>query len=418
MFRRFRRKKKDKKEEKVAEVKVDVEEIKTPNLETTSEKDQIHEIQISEETQTTVLKEFSIPETPFEEKFAEIPQIVSEEITTEVKPSEVLVDIPPFIRAAMESEVSIHGFVSPELLKPPSIESNLVDSETSVVTLPKVEYPPISLEERIEGALFSIGRPIHVSELIENFVEDSPTIKRSLRKLQRRRKRTSPIIVDEISKDRWVLHLNPIYSEFFSPLYPESFMEPDERRILTEICYRQPISLAMVKKMVPSMSPVKVTELCKRLEARGYITGEKRARSMVYTSNPKFAYDFGFDDESRRLKLQMLWRLKRLMGDYEPEEEEEEEEEPIEEEQKEVKLEEEEEPIQEEPVAAIEEEIEKEIPEAKVSEEMGREIPDGSEITEKTESSSDIIVNNNQKDISEITDDLIVQETELLDEEE
>ncbi|MFX0208686.1 MAG: SMC-Scp complex subunit ScpB, partial [Candidatus Hodarchaeota archaeon] len=269
--------------------------------------------------------------------------------------------------------------------------------------------------ERIEGALFSIGRPIHVSELIENFEEESPIIKRSLRKLQRRRKRTSPIIVDEISKDRWVLHLNPIYSEFFSPLYPESFMGLDERRILTEICYRQPISLAMVKKMVPGISPVKVTELCKRLEARGYITGEKRARSLVYTSNPKFAYDFGFDDESRRLKLQMLWRLKRLMGDYEPEEEEELiEEEPVAAIEEEEGKGEEEDKLEKEP----EEEIEEEIPKTDTSEEMGREITDGSEIAKETDIDSDITINNDQEDISEITDDLKVQEPELLDEEE
>ncbi|MFX0050941.1 MAG: SMC-Scp complex subunit ScpB [Candidatus Hermodarchaeota archaeon] len=460
MFRRFRRKKKEKTEEKVAEAKVDIEEIKTQvELKDISEVNEIREVQTSEDAQSAVLREFSIPETPFEEKFAGIPQVISEETPSEIESPEVAVDILPFARAAMENEVSVHGFISPELLKPFPIESKQERGDTTTVILPKIEYQPISLQERIEGALFSIGRPIHVSELIDNFEEDSPTIKRTLRKLQRRRKRTSPIIVDEISKDRWVLHLNPIYSEFFSPLYPESFMEPDERRILTEICYRQPISLAMVKKMVPTIGPVKVTELCKRLEARGYITGEKRARSIVYVSNPKFAYDFGFDDESRRLKLQMLWRLKRLMGDYETEEEEEEEEDSIEEEpieekpvaaieeeQKEVRLEEEEdsieeEPIEEKPVAAIEEEQrevkveegeedeivdkgseeeikEKEILKAEINEEMGREIMDGSKKAKETDLGSDIKINNDKEDITGITDEINVQETELLDEEE
>ncbi|MFX0173342.1 MAG: SMC-Scp complex subunit ScpB [Candidatus Hodarchaeota archaeon] len=429
MFRRFRRKKKEKTEEKVVEAKVDIEEIETQEeFKDISEVNQIREVQTSEDAQSTVLRKFSIPETPFEEKFAGIPQVISEEIPSEIESPKVTVDILPFAKAAMENEVSVHGFISPELLKPFSIEPEQEGGDTTAVILPKVEYQPISLQERIEGALFSVGRPIHVSELIENFEEDSPTIKRTLRKLQRSRKRTSPIIVDEISKDRWVLCLNPIYSEFFSPLFPESFMEPDERRILTEICYRQPISLAMVKNMVPSISPVKVIELCKRLEARGYITGEKRARSLVYTSNPKFAYDFGFDDESRRLKLQMLWRLKRLMGDYEPEEEEEEEpieEEPvaaIEEEQKEVKEEdEEEEPIEEEEEKTDKEpekEIEKEIQIIETNEEMGREIPSGGETTKKTEFDSDIAINNDIEDILEITDDIKVKETELLDEEE
>ncbi|MFX0184658.1 MAG: SMC-Scp complex subunit ScpB [Candidatus Hodarchaeota archaeon] len=417
MFRLFRRRKKEKKQEKTIDEITVTEELKISNdLETSPEGDQL----ISEESSSALLKEYSIPETPFEEKFAAIPQIVSETITDEFEPPKLKVDMLPFARAAMESEVSIYGFVSPELLKQPSIESDQLNSVTAEIVLPRIEYPPVSLEERIEGALFSIGRPIHVSELIENFEEESPIIKRSLRKLQRRRKRTSPIVIDEISRDRWVLHLNPIYSELFSPLYPENFMEEDERRIVTEICYRQPISLAMVKKMVPKYSPVRVTEVCKRLEARGYIIGEKKARSLVYTSTPKFAHDFGFDDESRRLKLQMLWRLKRLMGDFEPEEEEEEEAtaaeveetkvEIVKEEMAEVKLDEE---------KVIETESEEEVtPAIELTNEMELEVTDDSGIAKDVETESTISVENDSKDVSEITDDQNSQEYELLEEEE
>jgi chromosome segregation and condensation protein ScpB len=181
--------------------------------------------------------------------------------------------------------------------------------------------------------MFSIGRPIHTSELIDNLQEESPLLKRTLRRLSKTRKRSAPIILQEISKDRWVLQLNPIYHEFFYSLIPEKFMTQEERRILTEIAYRQPISLAMIKKIVKGIGPIKITEICRYLEKTGYVVSEKKARSLVYTSTPKFANDFGFDDESRRLKLQMLWRLKRLMGDYETEEEEAEEIKEIEEEQ-------------------------------------------------------------------------------------
>lgn len=419
MFRLFRRKKKEKKQEKTVEERAVTEEIRiSEDLETSPEGDQL----TSEESPSPLLKEYSVPETPFEEKFAGIPQIVSEAITNELEPPKLKVDILPFARAAMESEVSIYGFISPELLKQPSIESDQHSSDTAEVVLPRVEYPPVTLQERIEGALFSIGRPIHVSELIENFEEESRNIKRSLRKLQRRRKRTSPIIIDEISKDRWVLHLNPIYSELFSPLYPDSFMEEDERRIVTEICYRQPISLALVKKMVPKIGPVRVTEVCKRLEARGYITGEKKARSYVYTSTPKFAHDFGFDDESRRLKLQMLWRLKRLMGDYEPEEEEEEEEEEkeveavvVEEEIAEVKLEEK---------AIVETESEEEgkqeeeVTTTVITDEMEIEVTDDSGIAKEVEIEAITTIENDTEDVSEITEDPNSQEYESLDEEE
>jgi chromosome segregation and condensation protein ScpB len=232
------------------------------------------------------------------------------------------------------------------------------------------ELPPVTLEEKIEGALFSIGRPIHTTELIESLQEESPLVKRTLRKVARQRKKSSPIVIEEISRDRWVLQLNPIYHVFFHPIISEKFMTPEERRILTEIAYRQPISLAMVKKIVRKIGPVKITEICRNLEERGYLVSEKRARSIVYTSTPKFANDFGFDDESRRLKLQMLWRLKRLMGDYEEEPEEEELEEQLKEAEEEEDEEEEEEgenQIDEEIETAEESKLE-ELPEEKIEE--------------------------------------------------
>ncbi len=316
MFRLFRRQKKDKKKEKPIEEKVDSETAvppQTPEIsEDTLENSQVHQV-----------VDFSASETPFEETFATIPEIIPETYPDEPEIAEPIFDLLPFVETVVETEASINSFISPELLKLRS-EPTLHDFSSAGLAI--VELTPITLDERIEGALFSIGRPIHSAELIESLQEESPLVKRTLRKLSRKRKRTSPIVIEEISKDRWVLQLNPIFHEFFNSQVPQKFMTPEERRIITEISYRQPISLAMVKKIVRKIGPVKITEICRNLETKGYIIGEKRARSMVFTSTPKFAHDFGFDNESRRLKLQMLWRLKRLMGDYEVEEEEEQEE--------------------------------------------------------------------------------------------
>ncbi|MHA2224760.1 MAG: SMC-Scp complex subunit ScpB [Candidatus Hodarchaeales archaeon] len=277
---------------------------------------------ISEETQVSEISQVSDSETSVEEKKSIIPEIIAESIPEIIEVSEPQVEFLPFVTNIIETEDTVFSFISPELLRPQTNVSNA--GSVSTVSLTS-GLPPITLMERVEGALFSVGRPIHTKELIENLQEESVIVKRAIRKLQRRRKRNSPILVEEISKDRWVLQLNPLYHDFFESLSPEKFMSDEERRILTEISYRQPISLAMVKKIVRKIGPIKITEICQNLEKRGYIVGEKRARSLVYTSTSKFAQDFGFDDESRRLKLQMLWRLKRLMGDYEAEEEEVEE---------------------------------------------------------------------------------------------
>lgn len=310
MFRLFRRGKKDKKE--IKKEKKDKKATKTAEVDMAqSPSDSSSPEQVNgasaESTYAEKLVDFSktiaksIPEIPLEE----------------LEVIEPIIDFFPSIKSIVESETTVQGFISPEIL----VHSK-VEEEAFIESYKSTELIPITLEERIEGAMFSVGRPIHTSELIENLQEDSSHLKRTLRKVSRSRTRTSPIILHEISKDRWVLQLNPIYHDFFYSLSPKMFMTDDKRRIITEIAYRQPISLAMVKKIVKKIGPFRINEICKKLEQEGYITGEKRARSIVYTSTPKFAQDFGFDDESRRLKLQMLWRLKRLMGDYEAEEEE------------------------------------------------------------------------------------------------
>lgn len=315
MFRLFRRRKKDKIKEITQKEKADPKIADVPRTSETTE-------EILKNSQTQLLEDFSSSETPFEEKFSAISELITEPFPKETDIIEPPLEFLPFTKAIIETEVSIDSFVSPELFQP-----KYVNSEDDIINgIFPAELPPITLEERIEGALFSIGRPIHSSELIESLQEESPLVKRTIRKLSRKRKRKSPIVIAEISKDRWVLQLNPIFHEFFQSLVPQKFMTYEERRIVTEIAYRQPISLAMIKKIVRKIGPIKITEICRNLEARGYIASEKRARSIVYTSTPKFAHDFGFDDESRRLKLQMLWRLKRLMGDYEVEEEDVEEE--------------------------------------------------------------------------------------------
>ena len=373
MFRLFRRGKKDKKKKKESiESKAESEVEELPSTEEVSETS-------SEDIPDQEMAAFATPERPFEERFAGIPGMIAEEVPEEIRVPEIIVEFLPFVENVVETEVSINSFVSPELLKSQLFEPEQTTSDSAVLRPVTAELAPITLEERIEGALFSVGRPIHTDELIESLQEESPLVKRTIRKLSRSRKKTSAIVIDEISKDRWVLQLNPIYHEFFQSLSPKQFMTAEERRILTEIAYRQPISLAMIKKIVRKIGPIKITEICHHLEAQGYIVGEKRARSIVYTSTPKFAHDFGFDNESRRLKLQMLWRLKRLMGDYEVDEEEEEEEL--------TKLEEEEEMKSSEPedqVSVEEKEIEPSVTEEEVEDEVEKseELEENEEVSE------------------------------------
>ena len=324
MFRLFKRKKKIEEEEKPASVSVP-QEI-SPNVTPPEEEIQEEEIYKPGIIEPIIFEE---TEKPFEEKFLELTQLESEiQPVDETILGEQEIILPNIESVFIEND-SIFDFISPKTFV--GEQTQITQKEDVYYPIFEEELPPISLEERIEGALFSVGRPIHADEIIECFDEESPVIKRTIRKLSRKRRRSAAISIHEISKDRWVMELNPLYHDFFQSLEPELFLEPDERRILTEIAYRQPISLALVKKLVTGIGPIKITEIAKKLETLGFIVGEIRARSTVYTTTSKFAKAFGFDFESRRLKLQMLWRLKRLMGEYEEDQEDIEEELPEEE---------------------------------------------------------------------------------------
>ncbi len=394
MFRLFRRKKKETSDKKIKE-----KEIKEVSSET--EPSNI----ISEETEESSEPIFEIKETPFEEKFGQYAKILPESLLEAGKTELDQPSMLPFIETLVDQNESIFSFISPQII---TRYSGTSSSVSEIFPLLKKDLPPVSLEERIEGALFAIGRPIHISEIIDNFEEDSPTIKRAIRRLSRKKKRGSALIIHEISKDRWVLHLNPIFHEFFQALEPDLFLSTSERRVLTEISYRQPISLALVKKMVTGIGPIKVTEICQKLEDNGFVVSEKRARSLIYTSTPKFARAFGFDNESRRLKLQMLWRLKRLMGDFEAEEPEE-----LDDESFEEQLDEKEEGIVQED--SIEITPDKQIDEEPVEQEQSLEnekidppidttAPTNEDWRELEETTSDIPVSDLEFDITEETE--------------
>ena len=209
-----------------------------------------------------------------------------------------------------DNQDHIFGFISPEMFIHP--EDELRPHQLASIE----ELKPVTLKELVEGALFSIGRPIRSEELIDHLKEDSATVKRTIRLLSKQRKKNDPIIIHEISKDRWVMQLNPVYEEFFT-LLPESkdnYFKLYERRVLTEIAYRQPISIALLKKIIKGIGPVGITDAIKKFEKLEYITSEKKARSIIYSTTPKFSAAFCLSEESRSLKLQLLWRLKRLAG--------------------------------------------------------------------------------------------------------
>lgn len=290
MFRLFRRRRKKKEPEK-EESKESSEEVDESSIilgeEVPSEPEKIYESGLSEADSN--LKAFIDSFTTFTEE-------QEDNLTLSMK--------------IADDQDHIFGFISPEMFIHP--EDEIKPHQLASIE----ELKPVTLRELVEGALFSIGRPIHSDEVIDHLKEDSATVKRTIRFLSKQRKKNDPIVITEISKDRWVMELNPIYEEFFL-MIPESknkYLKLNERRVLTEIAYRQPISVALLKKIIKGIGPVGITDAIRKFEKMEYIKVEKKVRSLIYTTTPKFSAEFGLSEESRSLKLQLLWRLKRLAG--------------------------------------------------------------------------------------------------------
>ena len=166
MFRLFRRRKKEKKDKEIERAVETISETTDggsiqPPLDTPPQ-DQTETI--TEMTQADKIVAFSKSITE------SIPEVSIPEVLPE-KPDMPIIDFWPTIKSIVETETSIQSFISPEIF----IQENKV-MESTIESYKPVELIPISLEERIEGALFSVGRPIHTSELIENLQEESPLV--------------------------------------------------------------------------------------------------------------------------------------------------------------------------------------------------------------------------------------------------
>ncbi len=175
--------------------------------------------------------------------------------------------------------------------------------------------PTFSPDELVEAVLFAAGRPLRLEEIIEATELESTEIKRAITRLKKKLTRNSAFFIKEISKELWVLQLKPKFRPIASLLREEQpLLSEDELLVLTHIAYRQPISQAVLTKILSHrIDPARVRQLINNLYLKEYVIMEKRARSIILRTTEKFCRDFGFDLDQRRMKIQLIWRLKRRM---------------------------------------------------------------------------------------------------------
>ena len=166
----------------------------------------------------------------------------------------------------------------------------------------------------VEAALFLAGRPLGEYELAAYFYTDRITIRWALRRIKRNLvEQNSALEVLHLTKDRWVLQLCEEFSrglyDYIQEFIPkEEMLTREEIDTLTEIAYRQPITSALLVKILGRPN---VYEHIKNLSEKGFITLEKQQQTNLLRTSKKFADIYGFDTEMRNLKIQLVWRLKK-----------------------------------------------------------------------------------------------------------
>jgi segregation and condensation protein B len=217
------------------------------------------------------------------------------------------------IGKSVEEEVSVTS--ADEEIEP---IDELDEKEVSVAPALSQEAKE-KLVSYIEAALFIAGKPLGEMELARSFNTDRITVRWALRRLKRDlTTQNSALEVLHLTKDRWVLQLCEEFSkglfDYIDQFIPkEEMLTREEVNVLTEIAYRQPLTSALLVKILGNPATY---DYIKHLEEKGFISVEPQERTNLLRTTKKFADIYGFDPELRNLKIQLVWRLKKRAQFY------------------------------------------------------------------------------------------------------
>ncbi|MHA1143628.1 MAG: SMC-Scp complex subunit ScpB [Candidatus Helarchaeota archaeon] len=177
-----------------------------------------------------------------------------------------------------------------------------------------------SLPAHVEVALFEAGRSMTEPELVELLSNkyrnlDKNRVRWALRKIMRAlEEQKSALELINPTKDKWSYQIRrdfpEDYIERLRTFIPKDYyVDKQTSIVLTEVAYRQPVrSSEIVKILGPDVYPI-----LHALEEKGLIYGEKEKQYNILRTTEKFAELFAFDPELRNLKIQLVWRLKKMI---------------------------------------------------------------------------------------------------------
>jgi segregation and condensation protein B len=161
----------------------------------------------------------------------------------------------------------------------------------------------------IEAALYAAGRPLSIEQIAEIVkIDNLDHVDEMVKQLvQEYGERGSALEIVALPGNKYALQLKANYSGKITSIASHGLLTLGELKTLAYIALKQPVEQSKVAKMRGSHSYKHI----KRLEELGFLKFERTSRTKTLQTTEMFADYFGFEHETRRLKQQLRWRIRK-----------------------------------------------------------------------------------------------------------
>ncbi len=162
---------------------------------------------------------------------------------------------------------------------------------------------------RIEGALYSSGRPLKIEELIKASGSESRT--KTIETLEKIIKKTKAafkaIEITTLPDGSYVFQLKPEYSHVVRRYASRPILPKATQKTLSYIAYMQPISS---KQLVETRGSGVYSHL-KELKQLDFVEHQNVGRLKIYSTTEKFQKYFGIQGDTDTLKQKLFKRVRK-----------------------------------------------------------------------------------------------------------
>jgi len=171
------------------------------------------------------------------------------------------------------------------------------------------------LEHTLETVFFALSRPLRVSELAIILDKEERVIRSYIKKIRRKFiKGNYSFKLDKIATDVYMMGIEEnLELPLKKILQGEKVyrFSNDEIKVLTNVAYHQPVRKSDLLNMIENIPKNRITSTLHELQVKDYTMESLEKKAIILRTTTKFALEFGFSTELRKLKQQLHWRLRR-----------------------------------------------------------------------------------------------------------